>query len=373
MNKILFIANIPSPYRVDFFNELGRFYNLTVVFERGSDIKREWIVDHSFKFNYYILDLRLLSIVSSFKRLRYVIEKEHYDLIILGGYSTIGGILSTLYFKIKRIRYVLNADGGFIKKDNFIKLFIKKFLISSAHYWLSTGENCRGYLIHYGAKKENIYEYPFASVKYSKEELKELSKEEVRYLKEKYKLRDKVILYVGSFIKLKGVEELIGAFEKLKDKDASLLLIGGGELKKEYVTYIEERNIPNIVIMDFIQKEALVDFYKISDIFVLPSRGDVWGLVINEAMSFGLPIVSSNKVGAALDMTKEYKNSLIYESGNIDELKEKLQMLLRDRNLRQDYGEMSRGIIEDYTMEKMVEKHVNIIERIILIEKCKGR
>ncbi|WP_261291007.1 glycosyltransferase family 4 protein [Paraclostridium sordellii] len=364
---MLFITNIPSPYRVDFFSELSKGIDLTVWFENEKVNYRQWKSEIENKnFKYKFLNFKdnkllknMLNLISSFK-------KEKYDLYIVGGYATPIGILSIIYLKITGKKFILNADGGFIKEESKKNYLIKKFFISSADYWISSGSNCNIYLEHYGAEKAKIFEYPFASIAYSKEDLQPISKIEEQKLKKTYNLNDIVILSVGSFIYRKGLDILIKAFEIVKlnspELKISLVLIGGGELKKDYLNYISSKSIEDVTIIDFLDKDELIKFYKLSDLFILPTREDIWGLVVNEAMEFGLPIISSDKAGAAYDLIRD--NGEIFKSEDYKGLAKSIENIILDKDKIKKYSKSSKEIIKRYSSENMAEKHIEIFNHI---------
>lgn len=125
--KILYITNIPAPYRIDFFNELSEYCDLTVIFERKKAADREdkWY-NNKFKFKTIFLNSKKIGSDSSlsFEIIKYLEEK--FDHIILGGYSTPTAMIASTYMKLHKIPYILNADGGFIndseRKFNYLTL-----------------------------------------------------------------------------------------------------------------------------------------------------------------------------------------------------------------------------------------------------------
>lgn len=369
MKKVLFITNIPSPYRVDFFSKFGELVDLTVWFENEKVNYRQWkssIENKNFK--HKVLNFKNKSLKNNIINLHKEFKKNKYDIYIVGGYSTLIGILSIIYLKLKRKKFVLNADGGFVKNDSKKSYFIKKMLISSANYWLSSGKNCTEYLIHYGAKKDNVFEYPFASIDYTSNELKPLNDIERKKLKKDKSLKDIVILSIGSFIDRKGLDILIKSFENIRNRNEelkiSLVLIGGGELKDKYISYINDNKIEDITIIDFLDKEDLIMYYKLADMFILPTREDIWGLVVNEAMSFGLPIICSDRAGAGLDLMIDNKNGFLFESENIDDLSLKIECLVNDESKRKEFSKESLNIIKNYSSTEMSKRHKKIITSI---------
>lgn len=363
MKKVLFITNIPSPYRIDFWNELGKFVNLTVWFEATNEKNREWNVNglgENFKYEFlegrtFGLDLHInYNIIKK-------LNNEKFDVYIMGGYSTPTEMIAIQWFRMNRIKFILNSDGGFIKDDKKITKMIKKYFISSADKWLSSGSNCTKYLMHYGANENYIYEYPFSSVSYPLEELSVIDKNEKDIIKLKENLNKIVLLCVSRFDEMKGIDVLIKSFQKINNNEITLLIIGGGPMKSKYMDYIKSNNISNIVIKDFIQKEELIKFYKISDIFILPTKYDVWGLVVNEAMNFGLPIITTEMCGCSYDLINNGENGYIIKSEDQEELTSKMEILIKDEIKRKEFGKKSLQIIESYNIKNMVTKHLDLI------------
>ena len=358
--KVLYITNIPSPYRVDFFNHLTSDCDLKVIFDsmNAKDRSNDWFNNSNIKFDYSIIKSGHI----------FKLNKElnkNYDLVIVGGYSTINGALSTLLLKFKKRKFIINADGGFVdKNDTFITKFLKTYFISSASYYLSTSNGTNEYLTHYGARKENIYIYPFTSL--SK---KDILDKPVKH-EEKIKLRkntpyncDKLFVSIGQFIPRKGFDILLKAFNNSEMKNNKLLIIGGGPLKEEYLQYIKDNNIKNIHILDFIKKDELLNIYKYSDVFVLPTREDIWGLVINEAMSLGLPVISTNQCLAAKELIDK---NYLYDCEDI----QALTKLLKDINNKKynelyNIGMENINISKKYTIENMAKEHIKIFNTII--------
>ena len=115
--KVLFLTNVPAPYRVDFFSELGEKVDLTVVYERDSASNRNEKWKSKAKGNFKEIYLKSKKIGSenslSFEIIRYL-KNYKYDHIIIGQYSTFTAMIAILYMKLHKIRFIINSDGGFI-------------------------------------------------------------------------------------------------------------------------------------------------------------------------------------------------------------------------------------------------------------------
>ena len=366
--KVLFLTNIPSPYRIDFFNEWGKRCDLTVWFEAPSESNRSWEIaglGRHFRCKFlkgrtFGLDKHLnLSIVRE-------LQAEPFDVYILGCYSSPTEMIAIHWLKLRGKPFVLNSDGGFPGRDRWLRRKLKTYLIGSAGLWLSSGSQCTRYLRHYGADASRIREYPLASTVLSEQDLQPLSARERAILKRKDNLQEVVVLAVGQFVPRKGFDLLLRAFARLRrerrDMAVSLLLVGGGPDRALYESIIREEGIRHVTIRNFMQRDDLLPYWKIADLFVLPTRYDVWGLVVNEAAAFGLPIVTTEMAGAAADLVREGENGFVVKPDDEEALARRIGQLAQDRALRERCGRRSRELAALYAMDRMVERHQQILQ-----------
>jgi len=359
--RVLFLTNIPSPYRVGFFEELGKLCFLTVLYEKGEAAdrnqawldtrKKEYYTENYLKSVYQNDDNAFCPEVKKY------LDQKMFDVIVVGVYSTPTGMYAIHYLKRKHIPFWISCDGGLIKKDHFWKYKIKSYFLSGAAGYLSSGDQTDRYLCHYGAKQEKIYHYPFSSI-YRKDLLACQPDSG-----EKKKLRDelgisgeRVILSVGQFIYRKGYDLLLKAAADLPDQ-VSIYLIGDipGE---EYLRLIEQYQLTNIYFIPFQPFEKLQEYYRAADLFVLPTREDIWGLVINEALANALPVITTDQCVAGLELIENGKNGEIIPAGRVDELsaaiKRELSLPQEERTCQQ---KNCLEKIREYTIENMAKHY----------------
>lgn len=365
--RILALTNLPSPYRVEFFNELGKISDLTVMFERytAGDRDDNWKAKSEGRYKEVYLRGRPIGNDSSFtfKAARYIKQKE-YDILFIMGYASPTSIFAITYCRLNNIPYILNSDGAVEKPTNVLKRALKKFLIGGAHAWLCTGKHTSSYLQKYGSKEEKTYIYPFTSLT-EKDVLQQLpASEEKKRLRELFNIsQPTVVLAVGRFIPLKRYDVLIEAFACI-DGDAELLIIGGGEEKETYENLIAAKDIKNIILIDFKTKNELSNYYRMADIFVHPTSSDVWGLVINEAMGYGLPVITTEKCVAGIELVKDSENGYIVRAGDAEQLEARLSELLKNNCKRHEMAEANLHKIRGYTIEQMAKRHIDIFETL---------
>lgn len=367
--KVLFITNIPSPYRVKFFNELGKKLNLTVLFEKDSSEER----DNSWKkycfdnFQGILMKGIRTSINTCFcpEVCRYLSRK--WDSIIVADISTPTGMLAIQYMKLRCIPYWIEGDGGFAKSGHGLKELIKKHFISGAKGYFSTSNVHDKYYITYGANPKNIYRYPFTSI--SSKDLQNaytLLEKDKNELREKLGMKEKyIVLSVGRFSYQngygKGYDVLMRVAEKSDDNFGFYIV--GDEPTEEFKQWKAKKQLKHVHFIGFRQKEQLAEYYAAADVFALLSRGEAWGLVINEAMTFSLPIIASDQCVAATELVKNGVNGYVLPLDNEDEITEKIKDCAQLPH-RQRMGKASLGIIESYTIEHMAEAHEKILGMI---------
>ena len=391
MYKVLFITCCPSPSRVEFFNTLGKNpdMDITVLFMESEEEQRhrssKWFADNNYKyFRGYIVKERV-----GFKKKQYfgyickdIIRflKEKYDEIIFCGYAYPTFMYGMQYLIRHKIPYSIEVDGGFVAREKIIKYKLKSFFISHANKWYSSGKNTNKYLIHYGAQKKNIIVYPFTSMNEQdfsrawnfndknphnvikrivmnypvflnkRQELKRVGKEKLGVS------QDSVVLTIGQFVHRKGFDLLLKAATGI-NKGIKIFIIGGA-VTDEYNSLAQKYDLENVEFVNFQSKDDLKYYFWSADLFVLPTREDIWGLVINEAMAYGLPIITTNKCNSGLELvTKE--NGYIIPVNDVDALKKSINDCFNNRNMM-EMGWNSLLKIQGYTIENMAAKHIRV-------------
>lgn len=362
--KLLLLTNIPSPYMIDFLNELGKLCELTVVFEKeSSDERDESWKNYNFK-NFTGIILKGLNTSVDSAACPQVIKflsPKLFDEIVVTNPTTPTGIIAILYMKMRKINYILESEGGFPKNGRGAKERLKRFLMSNAKFYFTTTGVKDEYFLKYGAEVQKLVTYPFTSI-YNKEVLdKPVSKSEKKYLREKHGIEsNKVIVAVGRFIPLKQFDILIRACSKF-DNTISLVLVGGGVELDHYKQICNDLEMSNVIFRDFMNKEILFDYYKLADLLVHPTSSDVWGLVINEAMANALPVITTKMCIAGRVLVEDRKNGYLLEECNEDILFQRINDILSDDFLSTEMSLESLRRIKWYTFENMAKSHIDSI------------
>jgi glycosyltransferase involved in cell wall biosynthesis len=353
--RLCLINNIPTPYIVPLFNSVNRHpeVSLHAVFLSGGDSNRQWHGDlDNAEFSYTVL-----SGFSAFYRkydlpiyctfgLWSVFKKHQTDVACICGYHYLASIEVLLYAMFKNIKAVLwsgsHLESGQFRNwltDQYKKLIIRRF-----DSFVTYGTASRDMLLHYGAPADRV------SVGFNAVDTSQYSPRpgdlESRFLDSR---RDEMrVLFVGDLIPRKGVDVLIRAaafLRREKNINISLTIVGNGPDRNSLQQLAETCGLIDIRFVGHQPAKAIIDYYRACDVFVLPSRKEVWGLVVNEAMASGLPVVASQQAGASRDLVLDGCNGFTYEAENWQELAEHLHVLAKDRDFRKKMGRESLRII----------------------------
>lgn len=352
MKNVLYISNIEVPYRSEFFNQLSKKVNLTVLYERRKSSNRDENWTNSVKSNYRIEYLKGIKIKNEysfdFKILKYIFS-EQYDKIIIGCYNSPSQILAILMMRLLKKKYILNLDGEYFLDGNNFKRKIKRFLIKGAQEYLIAGEKAGENLSKY-VPKERVHPYYFSSL--TNKDIQENSKNSNKNINDK-------ILVVGQFFNYKGLDIALDVAKKMPEKKFEF--VGMGNRSQLFRDLVKKLEINNVEIIPFLSKDELEQEYINCKMLVLPSRKECWGLVINEAASFGMPIVASSGSGAAVEFLSDEFSQFLAISKNVEDLKNKINLLF-------NYNEISNYSLylinksKKYTIDNNVKIFLKIIE-----------
>lgn len=372
MMNILFLTNIPSPYRVKFFSQLGEKCNLTVLYEmkRATNRDKDWKEKYTPTFHeIYMHTHQLIDDGGISTDIFHYLKKNQYDFIIVGTHGTPTAKLAMLYMRLCCIPYILNIDGMLsaeIPEKSKLNGFLRKMMFRGAPAYITSGKDTIKYLNDLGVKSSHIYTYHFSSIT-QQDILKEIiTGTEKNHLKEILHIKEsRMILSVARFIPKKGLDGLIKSFAELSSQDAALVLIGGNQdVYAPLLKTLPKDIVSRIYFPGFMNKEMLYQYYRAADFFVLPTHHDEWGLVINEACSCGLPVITTNRCGAGLEMIQSDENGIVIDHTDKEALTVALDTLLGDSELRLHMASKNLELAHEYTIEQMVEDHLQIFREL---------
>lgn len=349
--KVLFYTNLPSPYRVDFFNLLGKSVELTVVFTEHRSQNVGWVQGGE-----HIGDFKAVFLCDTAGKSKNVYPEaiqyaqEGFDAVFVTNYASPTEILLLRALKQRRIPYILEVDGGFIREESALKRQLKKYLITGAEHYLSADARTDGYLAFYGADRAKIRRYPLASVFASEVADAPAAAGEKAALRKTLGLPDgPLVLFAGQLIRRKGVDILVEAAKQLPD--LRFCIVGNGDASVYHAP-------GNVLFAGQKNKAELAQYYRAADLFALPTREDIWGLVVGEAVAKGLPVVTTDRCNAGVELLDQ---NFIVPAENTPALTAKLAELLADPAALETAGEAALSIARRCTIEAMVKAHLEFL------------
>jgi len=347
VKKILFLQPAYAHYREELFSILSQRHKIHFLFERSEDIYPGKVIPSGI--NYTIIKKRFNSEMLG---LIYCLFTYDFDIIVSSVSNANRTIISFIYatfFRKKFVLWMLEWKKPFYK-GNVIRKIIKdvkyltaKIIIIKSNALVVGGTAAWNYANSLGIKDENI----FMALQCSKD----ISMQKDDFANDKSKKNKFTFLFLSRMIALKGLDILIQAFHHLRQKrdDVFLLIAGDGPSKEYCMRLTKSLNVPDVEFIGSIDHNKTKAVYKKADIFVLPSYEldsyyESWGLVINEAISMKLPVITTNGVGASFDMIIDGHNGFIVTENSVDELYEAMNKILKcDLN---QMGNNSRKIFE---------------------------
>lgn len=164
-------------------------------------------------------------------------------------------------------------------------------------------------------------------------------------------------LYVGALSERKGVLPLLRAWRIFSERNATveLLLVGDGPLRGKIESYCAEHNITNVTMFGHLPYDETKQVYRGADVFVFPTLEDVFGLVVTEAMAFGLPVLTTVYTGAR-ELVRDGENGYVFDPLDEQAIVNSLENMVERRSNLGKMGQISREIISGYTHQEVMAK-----------------
>ncbi|MDQ6769189.1 MAG: glycosyltransferase family 4 protein [Gemmatimonadota bacterium] len=180
-------------------------------------------------------------------------------------------------------------------------------------------------------------------------------------IRQRLRLANFTVLYVGRLWHGKDVDILIQAFATIASRHPSHLLIAGDGPERESLEALARRTGADVRFLGFQDRLRVCDLYEASDVLVLPSRSEPWGLVVNEAMLFAKPVVVSDHVGARA-LLRDGHNGQVFATGDIPSLTRTLEWLIRNPSEARLMGLRDAELIARHGLPEWVERVLTALQ-----------
>jgi len=221
---------------------------------------------------------------------------------------------------------------------------------------LYVGEYNKKYYEHYGVRTDKLVYAPHSVDNAFFKKSREFYLSSRDQIRRQWGIDDDrpVFLFVGKFVQKKQPLLLLEAFKLVsRYKPCHLVYVGDGPLRSQLDSAIKRQGLKNVTMAGFLNQSEITKAYVGGDILVLPSKyEETWGLVVNEAMNCGLPIVISDRVGCGRDLVCDNENGFIVPHGSAVLLAKALSTLANEPNKRLLFGKKSLEIIRNWDLKQ---------------------
>ncbi|MBR5323662.1 MAG: glycosyltransferase family 4 protein [Muribaculaceae bacterium] len=337
---IVYLTNTPSFYKVNLCNEVAKSKSLLLVFYGYGDeaVNTALKSDKDYNFDYIFLwegNSAKRNKFSCFTKLLKLMKQINCNKIIYEGWFVPEYILYS--FISPRAKNCMLCESTIYESNiSGLRGFIKRAIINRCSTALPSGIAHKAIFDAMGFKGD-IHITGGVGIFHKPERVIEKDKDST----------EKKYLYVGRLIPCKNLEFLI---ERFNENGKPLTIVGKGELESKLKAMAKE----NISFKGFVENNKLPEVYKTHDVFILPSRTEPWGLVIDEAIYWGLPIITSDKVGCSNEMVITPQTGVTFELDNKDSFNNAINdiennyKLYRKNAIAFDFDERDRNQIEAY-------------------------
>lgn len=302
------------------------------------------------------------------------IGRDKPDAVVLMSWMNLTwweAILACSFFK-SPFFYMTDANGQAEVSAPTWKTWIKKILLGRFLFPVTSGFLCAGTANRrlyqsYGVPEEKLVPFAYS---WGYNDLIQMSGELVAQrtpVRAGLGIDDDryVVLFCGRLSEEKGPFQLLKAYHRVNSRRKALIFVGDGQLKQALQNYVAANNVESVYFVGFQSRQEVSKYYAASDFLVLPSLRETWGIVVNEALCFGLPVIVSDQVGAGEDLVDHGNNGFICPVEDIDGLAGYIEQLgdLRAEE-RGEMGARSKEMMNQWVQKDLGGSLVGYLDTI---------
>ena len=331
--RLVILTEIISPYRIPLFNALSRDGEVSphVIFLSETDPNlRQWrVYKEDVQFSNEVLPswrrrLGKFNVLLNWG-VAEALSRAVPDVILCGGYSYLASWQALRWARSRNIPFLLWSESNLqdARKGHAPVELLKEEFLRQCSGFVVPGQSARDYLLAHKLPEQKIFIAPNAVDNDFFRSASEEVRCEATANRDKLSLPSRYVLFVGRLVPEKGVFDLLQAYAELEEplrQRLGLVFVGDGPARSELERRAAGLSCGEIKFAGFVHREQLPAYYAFADALVLPTYTDTWGLVVNEAMACGLPVIVSEAAGCVRDLVRENWNGLIVPKSNIPPL-----------------------------------------------------
>jgi glycosyltransferase involved in cell wall biosynthesis len=270
------------------------------------------------------------------------VRSGKYDAVILHGHNYAANFLALLAAKTKGIPLMMRCETHLGLQRKGVKRMVRRLVMgvfySTFDRFLAIGTLNRAFYLAMGVPPEKIVLVPYSVDNERFARASALSDVERREVRRSLGLPESapVVLYASKLMRRKHPDDLLRAAANLRERglEFSVLIVGTGEMEQELKQLSRTLKLTNVVFAGFANQSELPRLFAAADVFVLPSENEPWGLIVNEVMAAGLPVVVSRELGCVPDLVIGGETGFVHATGDLDAIANALERLLGNSALR---------------------------------------
>jgi len=360
--RLVILTEIISPYRIPLFNALAQStgVNPHVIFLAETDPNlRQWrVYKEEIGFSHQILPswrkrLRGYNVLLN-RGVARALSAASPDAILCGGYSYIASWQALYWARRHNVPFLLWSESNLqdLRRGHLMVESLKAKFLRKCSAFVVPGRSAREYLQAYKIPEDVIFTAPNAIDNNLFAAEAAVVREDGASFRERLDLPHRYFLFAGRLVREKGVFDLLSAYAKLDSRvrqQIGLLFVGDGASRAQLQEQAASISPGVIRFAGFAHREQLARYYGLAQILVLPTYTDTWGLVVNEGMACGLPVIVSRAAGCASDLVKENWNGLLVPPGDVSSLSSAMTYLANRPDLCVTMGAHSAQHISQYS------------------------
>jgi glycosyltransferase involved in cell wall biosynthesis len=292
------------------------------------------------------------------------LRSGRYDVLWLHGHNYAANLIALMAAKTAGIPVMMRGETHLGLARGSIKSWLRRpvmgALYRSCDRLLAIGSANAAFYRAMGVPDRMIFVVPYSVDNDRFMQCVTLNSDQKAKVRKQYNVPvDRpLVLYAAKFAPRKRPGDLLDAARRLKTgtiRPFTVVMAGSGELEPELRAFCAEHAFDDVVFTGFVNQSQLPALYAASDVFVLPSEDEPWGLAVNEAMCAGLPVVVSREVGCVPDLVMDGFNGYTPAAGDVDGLARALRRLIEDEDLRRHQGKASLARIQQWGYRQCLE------------------
>jgi glycosyltransferase involved in cell wall biosynthesis len=292
------------------------------------------------------------------------LKKDKPTIVLSFGWNYLATWTAFLYCKSNGISFGLISESTAFEPSlqRVITRPLVSTLVKHSDYLFAISTRAKKYFLQLGAQKQKIK--TIFSTSYQPAQVPLHS--EIRQTKQQLGItnRDFVVLYVGQMIQRKGIDTLLKVAKELQNnKRIHFVLVGYGDLTSTILAQKKLHQLNNLHLVSYTDPKQIWRYYFSADNFILASYEETWGLVVNEAMEAGLPLLLSDRVGSSEDLLQHTKNGYRFSAGDSATVTSYINDLATNPKLVKQMGKMSKKIISKITPVSQAEALLDTLKK----------